>query len=218
MPLPQFHPAVQAWFANTFPDGATRAQLDAWPAIGSGRHALIAAPTGLGQDAGGVSGRHRHAGARGCRGRPAGCDARGVRVAVEGAVQRHPAQPRSAARGDFRRAHQGGIARAGNPRAGAHRRHLAERARGHAQAAAAHPRDDAGVAVPAAHQRFGPRDAGHRAHGDRRRNPRRRADQARRAPVADPGAAGRQCGAAHAACRLVGDAEADRRSRAFPGG
>jgi ATP-dependent Lhr-like helicase len=49
MPLPQFHPAVQAWFANTFPDGATRAQLDAWPAIGSGRHALIAAPTGSGK-------------------------------------------------------------------------------------------------------------------------------------------------------------------------
>jgi ATP-dependent helicase Lhr and Lhr-like helicase len=49
MPLPQFHPAVQAWFANTFPDGATRAQLDAWPAIASGRHALIAAPTGSGK-------------------------------------------------------------------------------------------------------------------------------------------------------------------------
>ena len=49
MPLPQFHPAVQAWFANTFPDGATGAQLDAWPAIASGRHALIAAPTGSGK-------------------------------------------------------------------------------------------------------------------------------------------------------------------------
>src|SRR5688572_12523884 len=49
MPLPQFHPAVQAWFAQTFPDGATRAQLDAWPAIGSGQHALIAAPTGSGK-------------------------------------------------------------------------------------------------------------------------------------------------------------------------
>jgi ATP-dependent helicase Lhr and Lhr-like helicase len=49
MPLPQFHPAVQAWFANTFPNGATRAQLDAWPAIASGHHALIAAPTGSGK-------------------------------------------------------------------------------------------------------------------------------------------------------------------------
>jgi ATP-dependent Lhr-like helicase len=49
MPLPQFHPAVQAWFANTFPDGGTPAQLEAWPAIASGRHALIAAPTGSGK-------------------------------------------------------------------------------------------------------------------------------------------------------------------------
>ena len=49
MPLPQFHPAVQAWFAKTFAAGATRAQLDAWPAIASGRHALIAAPTGSGK-------------------------------------------------------------------------------------------------------------------------------------------------------------------------
>jgi ATP-dependent Lhr-like helicase len=49
MPLPQFHPAVQAWFSKTFPDGATPAQLDAWPAIASGRHALIAAPTGSGK-------------------------------------------------------------------------------------------------------------------------------------------------------------------------
>ncbi|MEO8061351.1 MAG: DEAD/DEAH box helicase [Pseudomonadota bacterium] len=49
MPLPQFHPAVQAWFATTFPAGATPAQLDAWPAIASGQHALIAAPTGSGK-------------------------------------------------------------------------------------------------------------------------------------------------------------------------
>jgi ATP-dependent Lhr-like helicase len=49
MPLSQFHPAVQAWFANAFPDGATPAQIDAWPAIASGRHALIAAPTGSGK-------------------------------------------------------------------------------------------------------------------------------------------------------------------------
>ncbi len=49
MPLPQFHPAVQAWFAAAFPHGATQAQLDAWPAIASGGHALIAAPTGSGK-------------------------------------------------------------------------------------------------------------------------------------------------------------------------
>ena len=49
MPLPQFHPAVQAWFAASFPGGATQAQLDAWPAIAGGGHALIAAPTGSGK-------------------------------------------------------------------------------------------------------------------------------------------------------------------------
>jgi len=49
MPLPQFHPAVQAWFSRTFPGGATPAQIDAWPAIASGQHALIAAPTGSGK-------------------------------------------------------------------------------------------------------------------------------------------------------------------------
>jgi ATP-dependent Lhr-like helicase len=49
MPLPQFHPAVQAWFNETFPNGATQAQLDAWPAISGGGHALIAAPTGSGK-------------------------------------------------------------------------------------------------------------------------------------------------------------------------
>ncbi len=49
MPLPQFHPAVQAWFSHAFPGGATAAQLDAWPAIAGGGHALIAAPTGSGK-------------------------------------------------------------------------------------------------------------------------------------------------------------------------
>src|SRR5438874_3538202 len=49
MPLPQFHPAVQAWFSSAFPNGATPTQLDAWPAIASGQHALIAAPTGSGK-------------------------------------------------------------------------------------------------------------------------------------------------------------------------
>ena len=49
MPLPLFHPAVHAWFSRTFPDGATPAQLEAWPAIARGGHALIAAPTGSGK-------------------------------------------------------------------------------------------------------------------------------------------------------------------------
>ena len=53
MPLPAFHPAafhpaVAAWFTRAFP-GPTEAQQQAWPAIGSGRHTLVAAPTGSGK-------------------------------------------------------------------------------------------------------------------------------------------------------------------------
>ncbi len=43
-----FHPAVSAWFARTFA-APTPAQLEAWPAIQAGRHALVAAPTGSGK-------------------------------------------------------------------------------------------------------------------------------------------------------------------------
>ena len=43
-----FHPAVAAWFDESFA-APTAAQLDAWPAIQAGRHVLIAAPTGSGK-------------------------------------------------------------------------------------------------------------------------------------------------------------------------
>jgi ATP-dependent Lhr-like helicase len=48
MPLSAFHPAVSAWFAATFP-APTEAQVAAWPAIRSGQHTLVAAPTGSGK-------------------------------------------------------------------------------------------------------------------------------------------------------------------------
>src|SRR5687768_7629004 len=48
MPLQAFHPAVTAWFERTFP-APTEAQLQAWPAIGSGLNTLVAAPTGSGK-------------------------------------------------------------------------------------------------------------------------------------------------------------------------
>jgi ATP-dependent Lhr-like helicase len=48
MPLDAFHPAVATWFGNTFPE-PTPAQVAAWPAIRSGRHTLVAAPTGSGK-------------------------------------------------------------------------------------------------------------------------------------------------------------------------
>src|SRR5262245_47803420 len=46
--LASFHPAVAAWFRRAF-DAPTPAQSQAWPAIQSGRHVLIAAPTGSGK-------------------------------------------------------------------------------------------------------------------------------------------------------------------------
>jgi ATP-dependent helicase Lhr and Lhr-like helicase len=46
--LRSFHPAVAAWFTRTF-DAPTPAQSQAWPAIQSGRHVLVAAPTGSGK-------------------------------------------------------------------------------------------------------------------------------------------------------------------------
>src|SRR6202050_120605 len=46
--LHSFHPAVAAWFARTF-DAPTPAQERAWPAIRSGQHVLVAAPTGSGK-------------------------------------------------------------------------------------------------------------------------------------------------------------------------
>ncbi len=47
-PLEGFHPAVAAWFARTFA-APTQAQALAWPAIRSGRHVLVSAPTGSGK-------------------------------------------------------------------------------------------------------------------------------------------------------------------------
>src|SRR5450755_2949379 len=48
MPLENFHPAVARWFRSQFP-APTPPQLQAWPAIAAGGHALIAAPTGSGK-------------------------------------------------------------------------------------------------------------------------------------------------------------------------
>ena len=48
MALGKFHPAVATWFRRHF-SHPTGVQEQAWPAIGSGRHALIAAPTGSGK-------------------------------------------------------------------------------------------------------------------------------------------------------------------------
>jgi len=48
MSLSRFHPAVRAWFNSTF-DSETPVQEAAWEEIRSGKHVLIAAPTGSGK-------------------------------------------------------------------------------------------------------------------------------------------------------------------------
>src|SRR4026209_1226832 len=44
----RFHPAVARWFEEAF-GSPTEPQMRGWPAIQSGRHALISAPTGSGK-------------------------------------------------------------------------------------------------------------------------------------------------------------------------
>jgi ATP-dependent Lhr-like helicase len=46
--LGSFSPAVREWFATTFPE-PTAAQAQGWPAIASGEHTLVLAPTGSGK-------------------------------------------------------------------------------------------------------------------------------------------------------------------------
>ncbi len=48
MPLQSFHPVIQQWFSSRLGD-PTDVQRASWPAIQSGRHALISAPTGSGK-------------------------------------------------------------------------------------------------------------------------------------------------------------------------
>jgi ATP-dependent helicase Lhr and Lhr-like helicase len=48
MPLSQFHPAVARWFRECVGEPSAP-QIEGWPRIRSGRHTLIAAPTGTGK-------------------------------------------------------------------------------------------------------------------------------------------------------------------------
>ena len=111
----------------------------------------------IGQDARGVSLGNRRADARGARVAAAGRSARRLRLAAEGAERRHPQEPRGAAPRHSPARGGGGAAGAAHHGRGPHRRHLAVRARGDAAHAAAHPGDDAGVALPAADVRAQPR-------------------------------------------------------------
>src|SRR5881397_3535923 len=48
MPLAPFHPTVRRWFSERI-GTPSPPQIEGWPRIRSGRHTLIAAPTGTGK-------------------------------------------------------------------------------------------------------------------------------------------------------------------------
>ena len=150
LPLAAFHPAVRRWFASRLGE-PTPPQREGWPLIREGRHTLIAAPTGLGQDAGRLPlGDRLAAAARGrsCPTRRRSSTSR--RCARSRTTSRRTCQgrwPRSAPR----------PVPARGARAGPHGRHAVGAARRDDAPAAAHPGHDARVALPPAHERERPR-------------------------------------------------------------
>ena len=180
IPAALFHPAVARWFARSSPRRPRRR-----PGLAGDRGRAAGAdrrPDRFRQDARRVSRRDRRARQAGARGPPRRRDADRLRLAAEGALERHPAQSRS------RRspASAPSCARMGLPEVEirslrAHRRHAAARARRDAPPPAAHHRHHPGIALHPARLAIRPRDAGDDAHRDRRRDPRGGGEQARRA-------------------------------------
>ena len=91
-----FHPAVAAWFEDSF-GAPTPAQARAWPAIKAGRHTLVAAPTGSGKTLAAFLAAIDSLVRQGVEGNARRRDAGRLCLAAEGAVERHPAQSRGAA-------------------------------------------------------------------------------------------------------------------------
>ena len=195
-------------------DGPAGAGVAADPARAkrSGRGA-----DGIGEDAGRVPCRDRRPCVARGQGAAAGRDDGRLRLAAEGAVQRHPAQSRRPARRHPPRARGARAARRRHPHARAHRRHAAGGARENAQAPAAHRRHDPRVALRAARLRVGPQDARDDAHRHRRRDPRAGRQQARQPSRAVARAARRADRESAGAHRALRDAEAHRGDRALPG-
>ena len=182
MALSSFHPSVRAWFAERLgeptPPAARRVAGDSSRQEHAHRRAHR-----VGKDTGRIPVRDRRP--SGERARPCRRNARPLRVAAEGARQRHPEEPgRSARRNSPARSR---AARGAGRRP--HRRHDAEGARFDAAQGASHPRHDARVALHPADERRRPADSQNDQDGDRRRDPLARARQARLASGALPRAA-----------------------------
>ena len=211
-----FHPAVAAWFESRF---ARRPRRRRGLAADQGRpaHADRGADR-LGQDARRVPGGDRRSGAAGRRRRAAGRDAGRLCLAAEGAVQRHPAEPRSAARRHPRGAARRGSAGCRDPHLGAHRRHAGGRARpacAGGRRTSSSPRRSRSTSCSAPNRAATMLATTRTVIVDEIHA--RRAEQARQPSRAVAGAAERAVRRPAAAHRPVGDAEADRGGRALPG-
>ncbi len=206
--LPAFHPAVSSWFGERLGE-PTPPQREGWPLDPRGRDTSDRGADRLGQDAGRLPVRDRRPAPAGRR--AARRDAGPLRLA---AARARRTTSRRTCRGRSRRSARSTralpevrvLVRTGDTPAG-------ERA-AMTQAAAAHPGHDARVALPAAHVA---RAAGAMlrdgAHGDRRRDPRAGARQARLPPGALARAARGADRTAAAAHRPLRDAEAARGGR-----
>ena len=180
-----FHPAVATWFAGRFV-APTPAQAEAWPAIKARRHTLVSAPTGSGKTLAAFLAAIDDLVRQGLEGRLT--DATQVVYvsplkALSNDIHRNLEEPLAGIREELLRRGLPDVeirtwVRTGDT--------PTVRARADAPAAAAYPRDDAGIALRSARLGVRPQDAGDSPHGDRRRNPCDRPEQARRPPDACP--------------------------------
>ena len=102
MSLDYFHPLVREWFAERF-GAPTEAQAQSWPAIVAGEHTLVAAPTGSGKTLAAFLASIDRLLRQAIDDNAAGRNAGRLRLAAEGAEQRHPPQSAGAAGGNPRR-------------------------------------------------------------------------------------------------------------------
>ena len=149
------------------------AQAEAWPAIQAGRHTLIAAPTGSGKTLAAFLAAIDALVRQGLEGQLAGRDPGRLRLAAQGALERHPAQPGGAARRHPRGACARRVCRTSRSAPGCAPATRRRRARAHARAArrtSSSPRRSRSTSCSAP----SPAAAmlGDHAHGDRRRDPR----------------------------------------------
>ena len=175
-PLASFNPQVRDWFTRSF-ERPTAAQAQAWPAIARGENVLVSAPTGSGKTLAAFLWALDRLVPSPARGRAA--HAARLRVAAEGALVRHRAEPARAAEGDRRRRRRSAIRTGDTPQS--------ER-----QAMLRTPPDVLITTPESLYLMLTSRAreilAGAEC-GDRRRDPRRGAHQARRAPGAHARAA-----------------------------